>query len=71
MQDTDLYPCTTDENFTPTNDCLIYKGLKGHEMFRRIYHVANAAFLWDTGFSKGDVEKGGWKVFATGNSVSK
>ena len=68
MQDTDLYPCTTDDNFTPTNRCLIYKGLRGHEMFRRVYHVENSAFLWDMGFSKSEVEKDGWKVFATGNS---
>lgn len=69
MQDTDLYPCTTDDNFTPTNDCLIYKDYRKREMFRRIYHVKNSAFLWDMGFSKCSVEKDGWKVYATGNSV--
>jgi len=69
MQDTDLYPCTTDENFTPTNRCLIHKRYDGREMFRRIYHAQNTAFLWDMGFSKGEVEKDGWAVYATGNSV--
>jgi len=69
MQDTDLYPCTTDQNFQPTNRCLIYKRYDDREMFRRIYHVKNAAFLWDMGFGKGEVEKDGWKVYAVGNSV--